>query len=41
MIFDQSKLNPDEVKGIRSEYQKLIENYGAQILSVTRISEVK
>lgn len=36
-IVDQSKLDPDEVKGIRSEYQKLIENYGAQILSVTRI----
>ncbi|MGB8643324.1 MAG: patatin-like phospholipase family protein, partial [Nitrososphaeraceae archaeon] len=35
-IVDQSKLDPSEVKEIKSEYNKLIENYGAQILSVTR-----
>ena len=34
---DQSKLDPDEVAAIKSEYAKLITNYGAQILSVTRI----
>ena len=27
--FDQSKLNPEEVKKIKSEYNALIENYGA------------
>ena len=42
-VVDQSKIDPDEVKQINSEYKKLIENYGAQILSVTRIvrSEVE
>jgi NTE family protein len=34
---NQSKFDPDETKEIRSEYHKLIENYGARILSVTRI----
>lgn len=34
---DQSKLDPDEVAVIKSEYDKLIKHYGAQILSVTRI----
>jgi NTE family protein len=36
-FVDQSKLDPDEVKQIKLEYKKLIENHGAQILSVTRI----
>jgi NTE family protein len=36
-VVDHSKLDPDEVKQIKSEYKKLIENHGAQILSVTRI----
>lgn len=30
-------MDPNEVKEIKSEYQRLIENYGAQIHSVTRI----
>jgi len=34
---DRSKLDPDEVAVIKSEYDKLIKHYGAQILSVTRI----
>ena len=34
---DQSKLDSDEVAQIKSEYDKLIKHYGAQILSVTRI----
>ena len=34
---DQSKLDPNEVGEIKSEYKTLIENHGAQILSVTRI----
>jgi NTE family protein len=42
-VVDHSKIDPDEVKQIKSEYKKLIENHGAQILSVTRIirSEVE
>jgi NTE family protein len=32
-----SKFDPNETKEIKSEYNKLIENYGARILSVTRI----
>jgi NTE family protein len=42
-VVDQSKIEPDEVKQIKSEYKKLIESHGAQILSVTRIvrSEVE
>jgi NTE family protein len=42
-VVDQSRIKPDEVKQIKSEYRKLIENHGAQILSVTRIvrSEVE
>ena len=42
-IFDSgddailSKFDPVETKEIKSEYNKLIENYGARILSVTRI----
>jgi NTE family protein len=35
---DQSKLDSEEVKKIRTEYNALIDNYGAQIKSVTRIS---
>lgn len=35
--INQSQLDPDEVRDIKSEYTKLIENYGAQILSITRI----
>src|ERR687889_552971 len=40
---DQSKLDPEEVKKIKSEYNTLIDNYGAEIKSVTRIirSEVE
>jgi NTE family protein len=34
---DQSKFDPNEVKELKSEYDKLIRNRGAQILSVTRI----
>jgi NTE family protein len=42
-LFDQSKLDPEEIKMIKSEYNTLIENYGAEIKSVTRIirSEVE
>jgi NTE family protein len=36
-LFDQSKLDPEEIKMIKSEYNTLIENYGAEIKSVTRI----
>jgi NTE family protein len=35
--FDQSKLDPEVVKKIKTEYDTLIENYGAEIKSVTRI----
>ena len=35
---DQSKLDSEEVKKIKTEYNALIDNYGAQIKSVTRIS---
>ena len=34
-VVDQSKLDADEVREIKSEYNKLIKNRGAQILSVT------
>jgi NTE family protein len=34
---DHSKFDPNEVAEIKSEYDSLIKNYGAQILSVTRI----
>ncbi|MGH9983468.1 MAG: patatin-like phospholipase family protein [Nitrososphaeraceae archaeon] len=34
---DHSRLDPEDIKDIKSEYIKLIENYGAQILSITRI----
>jgi NTE family protein len=42
-LVDQSKLDPEEIKMIKSEYNTLIENYGAEIMSVTRIirSEVE
>ncbi|MGH9977165.1 MAG: hypothetical protein ACRD8Z_15215, partial [Nitrososphaeraceae archaeon] len=36
-IVDQSKLDGDDVREIKAEYNKLIKNRGAQILSVTRI----
>ena len=36
-LVDQSKLDPEEIKMIKSEYNTLIENYGAEIKSVTRI----
>jgi NTE family protein len=35
--FDQSKLDPEVVKKIKTEYNTLIDNYGAEIRSVTRI----
>ena len=35
--FDQSKLDPEVVKKIKTEYNTLIDNYGAEIKSVTRI----
>ena len=40
---DQSKIDPEEVKKIKTEYNTLIDNYGAEIKSVTRIirSEVE
>lgn len=38
----QSGLKPHEIANVKSEYDKLIQKYGAQILSVTRIlSEVE
>jgi NTE family protein len=39
----QSGLKPHEIAKVKSEYDKLIQKYGAQILSVTRIlrSEVE
>jgi NTE family protein len=42
-LIDQSKLDPEEIKMIKNEYNILIENYGAEIKSVTRIirSEVE
>jgi NTE family protein len=42
-LIDQSKLDPEEIKMIKNEYNTLIENYGAEIKSVTRIirSEVE
>jgi NTE family protein len=36
-LVDQSKLEPEEIKMIKSEYCTLIDNYGAEIKSVTRI----
>jgi NTE family protein len=36
-FVDQSKLDSKEVKKIKEEYNMLIENYGAEIKSVTRI----
>jgi NTE family protein len=33
----QSGLKPHEIAKVKSEYDKLIQKYGAQILSVTRI----
>ena len=35
--FDQSKLDPEFVKKIKTEYNTLIDNYGAEIRSVTRV----
>ena len=35
--IDKSKIDPTEVKEIESEFKTLIQNYGAKILSVTRI----
>jgi NTE family protein len=35
--FDQSKLDPEFVKKIKTEYDTLIDNYGAEIRSVTRV----
>jgi NTE family protein len=35
--FDQSKLDPEVVKKIKTEYNTLIDNYGAEIRSVTRV----
>jgi NTE family protein len=35
--FDQSKLDPEVVKRIKTEYNTLIDNYGAEIRSVTRV----
>jgi NTE family protein len=35
--FDQSKLDPEVVKKIKTEYDTLIDNYGAEIRSVTRV----
>jgi NTE family protein len=34
---DNSKISPAEIKKIKEEYKNLIENYGAEIKSVTRI----
>ncbi len=34
---DDSRISPDKVKKIKEEYKNLIENYGAEIKSVTRI----
>jgi NTE family protein len=35
--FDQSKIDPEFVKKIKTEYNTLIDNYGAEIRSVTRV----
>ena len=34
---DQSKIDPEQVKKIKTEYNNLVNNYGAEIKSVTRI----
>jgi NTE family protein len=34
---DQSKIDPEQVKKIKTEYNTLVNNYGAEIKSVTRI----
>ena len=36
-LVDKSKINTEELKNIKDEYHNLIENYGAEIKSVTRI----
>jgi NTE family protein len=36
-LVDKSKINAEELKNIKDEYHNLIENYGAEIKSVTRI----
>ncbi|MGN6709393.1 MAG: patatin-like phospholipase family protein [Candidatus Nitrosocosmicus sp.] len=35
---DKDKIDPEEIKKIEKEYNNLIENYGAEIKSVTRIT---
>jgi NTE family protein len=35
---DKTKIKGDELKAIKEEYANLIENYGAEIKSVTRIT---
>ncbi|MGN6347128.1 MAG: patatin-like phospholipase family protein, partial [Candidatus Nitrosocosmicus sp.] len=35
---DKNKIDPEEIKKIEKEYNNLIENYGAEIKSVTRIT---
>ncbi|MGN6348804.1 MAG: patatin-like phospholipase family protein [Candidatus Nitrosocosmicus sp.] len=35
---DKNKIDPEEIKKIEQEYNNLIENYGAEIKSVTRIT---
>jgi NTE family protein len=35
---DKNKIDPEEIKTIEKEYNNLIENYGAEIKSVTRIT---
>jgi NTE family protein len=39
--FDQSKLDPEVVKKIKTEYNTLIDSYGAEIRSVTRVIRSK
>ena len=36
-LVDKSKISAEELKNIKDEYHNLIENYGAEIKSVTRI----
>jgi NTE family protein len=37
-IADLSKVNSEKTERIKSEYEKIIQNYGAQILSINRIT---
>ena len=38
-IADLSKVNSEKIERIKSEYEKIIHNYGAQILTINRIKK--